>query len=65
MADRAVELIGYAACSLEFSPWRAEDHVHLDCLFIAEAHRGEGWRSALLAAVRNAAPTIQVSVAPW
>jgi GNAT superfamily N-acetyltransferase len=46
---------GYAACSLEFSTRRAEDYVHLDCLFIAEAHRGEGWGSALLAAVRHAA----------
>jgi ribosomal protein S18 acetylase RimI-like enzyme len=55
VADRAAELIGYAACSLEFSAWRAEDYIHLDCLSTAEAHQREGWGSALLAAVRRAA----------
>jgi GNAT superfamily N-acetyltransferase len=65
VADLGGELIGYAACSLEFSTWQAADFVQLDCLFITEAHRGKGWGSALLAAVRHAAAERGAAQVQW
>ncbi|MDX3771758.1 MULTISPECIES: GNAT family N-acetyltransferase [unclassified Streptomyces] len=53
--DHGGELIGYATCSREFSTWQATDYVHLDCLFVTEPHRGEGWGKALLNAVKKTA----------
>ncbi|MFD8707427.1 GNAT family N-acetyltransferase, partial [Kitasatospora sp. NPDC059648] len=65
VVDRGGELIGYASYSREFSTWRAADHVHLDCLFVTEAHRREGWGRALLAAVRDAAVALGAAELQW
>ncbi len=55
VVDRGGELIGYATFSWEFSTWQAADHLHLDCLFVTEPHRGAGWGHALLMTVKDAA----------
>ncbi len=49
------DLLGYAALTFDWSVWRARRYAHLDCLFVAEAHRGGGIGSRLLAAARAAA----------
>ncbi|MGW2277810.1 N-acetyltransferase family protein [Streptomyces sp. NPDC001770] len=65
VVDHGDELIGYATCSREFSTWQATDYVHLDCLFVTEQYRGEGWGNALLRAVRNAAATRGAAQVQW
>ena len=58
VAERGGELIGYASCSLEFSTWHASGYLHMDCLFVSEQHRGEGWGSRLLDAVARTAASL-------
>ncbi|MFJ9774362.1 GNAT family N-acetyltransferase [Kitasatospora sp. NPDC101157] len=65
VVERGGELIGYASYSREFSTWQAADHIHLDCLFVSEAHRGEGWGRALLTAVRDAAAALGAAELQW
>ncbi|MGW1226734.1 N-acetyltransferase family protein [Streptomyces sp. NPDC002530] len=65
VVDHGGELTGYASWSREFSTWQAADYVHLDCLFVSERHRGEGWGSALLNGVRDAAAAAGVRQVQW
>ncbi|MEU8591931.1 GNAT family N-acetyltransferase [Streptomyces sp. NPDC048664] len=65
VADRGGEVIGYATWSLEFSTWRAGVYAHMDCLFVAESYRGEGWGRALLDAVRRDAQGHGVREVQW
>ncbi|MEU4117104.1 GNAT family N-acetyltransferase [Kitasatospora sp. NPDC028055] len=65
VVDHGGELTGYASYSREFSTWQAAEYVHLDCLFVAEAHRGEGWGRALLDAVREAAAELGAAQLQW
>ncbi|GAB1331859.1 N-acetyltransferase family protein [Streptomyces sennicomposti] len=65
VVDHGGELIGYATYSLEFSTWQATDYVHLDCLFVTEPHRGEGWGHALLNAVKDAAAARGTAQMQW
>ncbi|MGW0933188.1 N-acetyltransferase family protein [Streptomyces sp. NPDC002644] len=59
------EVIGYATFSLEFSTWQATEHAHLDCLFIAEPHRGGGRGHALFSAVKDAAASHGAAHLQW
>ncbi|WP_433373803.1 N-acetyltransferase family protein [Streptosporangium sp. CA-115845] len=65
VVDHGGELIGYATYSLEFSTWQAADYVHLDCLFVTEPHRGEGWGRALLNAVKGEAVALGAAQVQW
>ncbi|MEU3529800.1 GNAT family N-acetyltransferase [Streptomyces sp. NPDC038707] len=65
VVDHGGELIGYATYSREFSTWQATDYVHLDCLFVTEPHRGEGWGHALLNAVKDAAAASGATHMQW
>jgi GNAT superfamily N-acetyltransferase len=65
VVDHDGELIGYATYSREFSTWQATDYVHLDCLFVTEPHRGEGWGYALLNAVKDAAAARGAAQVQW
>ncbi|MFB8238108.1 GNAT family N-acetyltransferase [Kitasatospora purpeofusca] len=65
VVDRGGELVGYASWSREFSTWQANDYVHLDCLFVTEPHRGEGWGRALLDAVKDAAAAHGAAEVQW
>ncbi len=65
VVDHRGELIGYATCSPEFSTWQASDYVHLDCLFVTEPHRGEGWGKALFNAVKKTAAAQGAAQVQW
>ncbi|MEM6795483.1 MAG: GNAT family N-acetyltransferase [Acidobacteriota bacterium] len=70
VAAGAERLEGFAAVSLEYSTWRAESYLHLDCLYVRESARGRGWGSRLLAAAREHAESagcreIQWQTPPW
>ncbi|MFI5830865.1 GNAT family N-acetyltransferase [Streptomyces sp. NPDC051578] len=49
------EVVGYAACSEEFSFWDGRHYLHMDCLYLAEAARGHGLGGALMDAVTGLA----------
>jgi GNAT superfamily N-acetyltransferase len=51
VVDAGGALVGYVSWSFEFSTWRAAEYVHVDCLYLEPAHRGQGLGRALLAAV--------------
>ncbi|MFE9848620.1 GNAT family N-acetyltransferase [Streptomyces sp. NPDC005576] len=65
VGDHEGELTGYATCSLEFSTWQASDYIHLDCLFVTETHRGEGWGRRLLDAVTRTAAARSLAQVQW
>ncbi|WSF37097.1 GNAT family N-acetyltransferase [Streptomyces sp. NBC_01351] len=49
------EVVGYAACSAEFSFWDARHYLHMDCLYLAQDARGHGLGAALMDAVAGLA----------
>lgn len=65
VVDNDDELAGYASYSLEFATWTGREHVHMDCLYLREAHRGKGLGDALLRAVTAAAAELGVEEVQW
>ncbi|MFB7336117.1 GNAT family N-acetyltransferase [Streptomyces adustus] len=45
------EVAGYATCAPVLSTWDGRDYLHMDCLFLAPAHRGLGLGALLMDAV--------------
>ncbi|MEU5149023.1 MULTISPECIES: GNAT family N-acetyltransferase [Streptomyces] len=56
---------GYAACSAEFAFWDARDHLHMDCLYLAAAARGQGLGAALMDGVRELARELGLEQVQW
>ncbi|MEU9126831.1 GNAT family N-acetyltransferase [Kitasatospora sp. NPDC048540] len=44
-------LAGYATCTEEFSTWQGRAHLHLDCLYLRDEHRGLGLGGLVIGAV--------------
>ena len=65
VVDQEGELLGYAAYSPVFSFWDGVEYLHLDCLFVAETHRGGGWGRQLLGAVRRLATDLGMVEVQW
>ena len=42
IAEEGGSLVGYAAVTEDFSTWRAQPYLHLDCLFVRAGYRGRG-----------------------
>ncbi|MGW4505187.1 N-acetyltransferase family protein [Streptomyces sp. NPDC004436] len=59
------EVAGYAACSAEFSFWDARDHLHMDCLYLAESARGHGLGAALADGVARLARQLGMAEVQW
>ncbi|MCH9650601.1 MAG: GNAT family N-acetyltransferase [Deltaproteobacteria bacterium] len=53
--DAPDELAGFASASLELATWDAQRYLHLDCLYLREAYRGQGLGLALVERVAQAA----------
>lgn len=47
--------VGYASLTSDIATWTGERFGHLDCLFIAEGHRGSGLGRVLIDAVASSA----------
>ncbi|MFE7095123.1 GNAT family N-acetyltransferase [Streptomyces erythrochromogenes] len=56
---------GYAACSAEFAFWDARDHLHMDCLYLAAAARGQGLGAALMEGVTELARELGLEQVQW
>jgi ribosomal protein S18 acetylase RimI-like enzyme len=52
VAELKGEVIGYATCSVQISTWAAGPYLHLDCLYLADAHRNRGVGPMLMEAVQ-------------
>ncbi|MER5933026.1 GNAT family N-acetyltransferase [Streptomyces sp. NPDC002054] len=59
------EVVGYAACSAEFSFWDARHYLHMDCLYLADGARGHGLGAALMAAVADLARELGMDQVQW
>lgn len=57
--------VGYAAATEDFSTWRAEGFLHLDCLFVRAAHRGHGLGAGLFRRVRSHAHECGIAALEW
>ena len=55
VAERDYELTGYAAITFDWSIWRARRYAHLDCLFVAQARRGQSIGARLLSGAQAVA----------
>ncbi len=56
---------GYAACSSEFAFWDARYYLHMDCLYLAEAARGQGLGAALVDGVAGLARELGLDQVQW
>ncbi|MFG2340228.1 GNAT family N-acetyltransferase [Streptomyces yangpuensis] len=56
---------GYAACSAEFAFWDARDYLHMDCLYLAAAARGQGLGAALMDGVTRLARELGLEQVQW
>lgn len=70
LAIRGDEVLGYASVNLDFSTLAASPFVHLDCLYLCEAARGQGLGRALMAEVKAFAAAhhcrhLQWQTPPW
>jgi len=57
--------VGYAAATMDFSTWSGRAYLHLDCLFVAAAHRGTGLGARLLAATQAYANSAGIAELQW
>jgi ribosomal protein S18 acetylase RimI-like enzyme len=48
VAETKGEIVGYATCMLQFSPWMGRDYLFLDDLYIRDEARGLGIGSRLM-----------------
>jgi ribosomal protein S18 acetylase RimI-like enzyme len=61
-AETDGEIVGYATCMLQFSPWMGRDYLFLDDLYVREDARGLGIGSRLLRHIGSLALERGVSV---
>lgn len=65
VADKDEELLGYGALTFDFSLWRAQKWGHLDCLFVAEKHRGKKVGEQLFSLAREHARSVNADRLEW
>lgn len=58
-------LDGFAAVSLEYSTWRARNYLHLDCIYLRDGLRGQGWGSKLFETVVEQAKSLGCDEMQW
>jgi GNAT superfamily N-acetyltransferase len=58
-------IVGYATCTKDFSTWRAEEYLNLDCLYLVQEARGLGIGAALMQAIRSHAISLGCATVEW
>jgi GNAT superfamily N-acetyltransferase len=57
--------VGYATATIDFSTWNAEAFMHLDCLYVRDAHRGHGIGRRLMQAALEEARRRGIREMQW
>jgi GNAT superfamily N-acetyltransferase len=65
LAECASQIEGYASCSREFSTWTGQEFLHMDCLFVNVAARGQGLGRKLLERVFDEARSGNLREVQW
>lgn len=59
------QLMGYMSATLDYSTWSAAPFVYMDCLYLDESLRGQGWGRQLLVQLANFAEAKQCAEIQW
>ncbi len=59
------QLIGYATFMRQFSTWDAHLYLYLDCLYLAENFRGQGFGAQVMQAIKDFAQKESYSIIQW
>ena len=59
------ELIGYATFMQQFSTWDADFYLYLDCLYLHENYRGQGFGAEVMQAIKDYAQAKNYPVIQW
>lgn len=65
LAEEGGYPVAYAAVTEDFSTWRAEAFLHLDCLFVRATHRSRGIGAALFRQVLAHARERGITTLEW
>jgi len=65
VARAGVDAVGYASLTTDVSTWSGEEFAHLDCIYVAELHRGAGLGRRLIGAVTDAARARGLGELQW
>jgi ribosomal protein S18 acetylase RimI-like enzyme len=65
VAESDFKLVGYVSCSKEFSTWASREFLHMDCLYVSEAVRGQGIGRTLLECVFDEAKRQNMGEVQW
>ena len=59
------DLVGYTTWSREFSTWGACEYLHMDCLFVRPAWRGQGLGARMLSTLATVAAREGLAHLEW
>lgn len=65
VAEINQNIVAYASLTLEFSTWQGSDYLHMDCLFVEPARRGEKIGQQLFEEILVLAKNLNVSEIQW
>jgi GNAT superfamily N-acetyltransferase len=65
VAEAEGTIVGYATCTKDFSTWRAEEYLHLDCLYTTADSRNAGIGTEMMDVILQHASALGCSTLEW
>ncbi len=65
VAEAGSSIVGYAACTKDYSTWRAADYLHMDCLYLDPAYRNCGTGTEMMQMVAQQADALECTAVEW
>lgn len=59
------DLVGYMTATCDYATWTADFFVHMDCMYLREAYRGQGLGRRLLRALATFAEEQHCTLIQW